>query len=104
MKDNKGVQSKHKINMILERAPLNKNPLYNGFEDMVDMETLNDAELLNNIIVRFSQDLIFTYVGPTLLVVNPFKGIKGMFEPEVRNKYAEHIVAAKGNPLAYKEL
>ena len=44
---------------------------------MVDMETLNDAELLNNIIIRFSLDLIFTYVGPTLLVVNPFKGIKG---------------------------
>jgi myosin heavy subunit len=43
-------------------------------------------------------------VGPTLLVVNPFKNIKGMFEPEVRNKYAEHIVSAKGNPLAYKEL
>lgn len=40
---------------------------------MVDMEILNDAELLENVRKRFFKDLIFTYVGPTLLVVNPFK-------------------------------
>lgn len=69
--------------MVLKRADPPKSSNYNGFEDMVNMETLNDAELLNNIIVRFSQDLIFTYVGPTLLVVNPFKVIKDKFEPDV---------------------
>jgi myosin heavy subunit len=40
---------------------------------MVNMEILNDPELLNNVMVRFLTDYIFTYVGPTLLVVNPFK-------------------------------
>lgn len=42
---------------------------------MVNMEILNDAELLNNLIYRFGKDFIFTYVGPTLLVLNPFKAI-----------------------------
>jgi myosin heavy subunit len=39
---------------------------------MVNMEIINDAELLKNIEIRYKKDLIFTYVGPTLLVVNPF--------------------------------
>jgi len=42
------------------------------------MEVLNDAELLENVRKRFMKDLIFTYVGPTLLVVNPFKKIEGV--------------------------
>lgn len=37
------------------------------------MEVLNDAELLENVRKRYFLDLIMTYVGPTLLVVNPFK-------------------------------
>jgi myosin heavy subunit len=72
---------------VLERSPDPTSTHYNGFEDMVNMETLNDAELLNNLIVRFMKDYIFTYVGPTLLVINPFKTIVGNFEVEVRNKY-----------------
>lgn len=56
-----------------------------GFDDMVNMEILNDAELLNNIVYRFGKDVIFTYVGPTLLVINPFKTIKGLLGAEVRN-------------------
>jgi myosin heavy subunit len=39
---------------------------------MVNMEILNDAELLGNLKRRFGVDLFMTYVGPTLLVVNPF--------------------------------
>lgn len=42
---------------------------------MVDMEIINDAELLVNLSKRYTKNLIFTYVGPTLLVVNPFKAI-----------------------------
>jgi hypothetical protein len=40
--------------VVLERAVQHKNAYSNGHEDMVNMETLNDAELLNNIIVRFA--------------------------------------------------
>ena len=46
-----------------------------GIADMVNMEILNDAELLENMKLRFLKDLIFTLVGPTMLVINPFKAI-----------------------------
>jgi myosin heavy subunit len=44
-----------------------------GFNDMINMEVLNDAELMHNLVTRFLRGIIFTYVGPTLLVVNPFR-------------------------------
>lgn len=68
------------------------------------MEVLNDAELLENVRKRYMQDLIMTYVGPTLLVVNPFKRMPQNISEETRVKYIKHIVSAKGNALAYKEL
>lgn len=75
-----GKKEQVDVSRILERADLGTtflsgklDSLFIGFQDMVDMEILNDAELLENVRKRFFKDLIFTYVGPTLLVVNPFK-------------------------------
>lgn len=42
---------------------------------MVNMEILNEAELLQNIYLRYKGQEIYTYVGPTLIVINPFKRI-----------------------------
>ena len=36
---------------------------------MVLMEVLNEAEILDNIQSRFINDQIFTYIGPTLIVM-----------------------------------
>jgi myosin heavy subunit len=50
---------------------------------MVDMENLNEAELLYNIRVRYEQNKIFTYVGPTLLAINPYMLIPELFKEDV---------------------
>jgi myosin heavy subunit len=49
---------------------------------MIYMEILNDAELLRNIKLRFLSNTIFTLVGPSLLVVNPFEKIPFIFNEE----------------------
>jgi myosin-7 len=36
---------------------------------MVVMEALNEAEILHNIRVRYAKTMIFTYIGPTLIVM-----------------------------------
>ena len=54
-----------------------------GYEDMVNMENLNEAELLHNIKLRFIKGNIFTYIGPTLLVMNPYKEIEGLFSNDI---------------------
>lgn len=63
---------------------------------MVNMETINDAELLVNLSIRYKNNLIFTYVGPTLLVINPFQGIPGMFDQDTMYKYIGEIIFKKG--------
>jgi myosin-5 len=42
-------------------------------KDLADIPTLNDAELLKHMEMRYAKDLIHTYCGPTLIVVNPYK-------------------------------
>ena len=62
-----------------------------GFDDMVDMENLNEAELLYNIKKRYEKNEIFTYVGPTLLVVNPYQVISKVLAPETMNFYQTKV-------------
>ncbi len=40
--------------------------------DMVNFGILNEAEILENINIKYSKNQIFTYIGPTLIVVNPY--------------------------------
>lgn len=63
---------------------------------MVNMEIINDAELLVNLANRYRNNLIFTYVGPTLLVVNPFQAIPPLFTQDVKNQYIGQIAIKKG--------
>jgi len=37
------------------------------------MEVLNEAELAENLKNRFVVDDFYTYIGPTLIAINPFK-------------------------------
>ena len=46
---------------------------------MVKMNVLNEAEILNNINIRYNQDIIYTYIGPTLIAINPYKVVKKSF-------------------------
>ena len=62
-----------------------------GFNDMVDMENLNEAELLYNIQRRYEKNAIYTYVGPTLLVVNPYQKIPSLVSPECLNNYQKKV-------------
>lgn len=44
-----------------------------GIADMVEIDELNHATLLFNLKQRYYKDQIYTYVGPILLAMNPFK-------------------------------
>jgi len=50
------------------------------YDDMVNIDCLNEAELLNNLRSRFiDTEEIFTYVGPTLLIINPYQQLPEVF-------------------------
>ncbi len=47
-----------------------------------ELENLNEQTLLEELKVRFSRDVIYTYVGEILVTVNPFKWIDGEWKRE----------------------
>nr|AAC24454.2 unconventional myosin heavy chain [Tetrahymena thermophila] len=57
-----------------------------GYSDMVHMKYLNEAEIINNLRKRYQNNMIFTYIGPTLVVMNPYKEIEGVQDNQVIDK------------------
>ena len=71
---------------------------------MTSTKDINEVDLLYNLKNRLSQEKTFTNVGPTLIIVNPFKNIKNIYchekieyyiqkqeqeNPELREKITE---------------
>lgn len=58
-----------------------------GIADMVEIDELNNATLLYNLYKRYKQNKIYTYVGPILLALNPFKRMDHLYTAEVVEDY-----------------
>lgn len=65
-----------------------------GIADMVEIDELNHATLLYNLYMRYAKDEIYTYVGPILLAMNPFKNLDGLYTEE-QVKHYKSIIASK---------
>ena len=72
-----------------------------GIPDMVEIDELNKASLLYNLATRYKRDEIYTYVGPIILVLNPFKAIPSLATEECRLSYVDIITADQ--PLQLKK-
>lgn len=73
-----------------------------GIPDMVEIDELNAATLLYNLSTRYEREDIYTYVGPILLVLNPFKALPHLGTEECRNQYVQ-IALCSGSPLSLKK-
>lgn len=71
--------------------------------DMCEMNILNEPEILRNLTDRYKKDDIFTYIGPTLIVVNPYKIIERHFNNRVLTEIKDAVLAGnlKGAPHIY---
>lgn len=56
-------------------------------DDLTQLPDLHQAALLNTLHVRFEADKIYTFSGEVLIAVNPFKRIRGLYEPKSMTKY-----------------
>ena len=56
---------------------------------MAATKDINEVDLLYNLKNRLNQDKTFTNVGPTLIIVNPFKEIKNVYGSEKIEYYTE---------------
>ena len=55
------------------------NELSINVNDMASVEDINEIDLLNNLKNRFNNKNIFTNVGPTLIIINPYQMVDGAF-------------------------
>ena len=59
---------------------------------MVEMECLNVAELIYNLAVRLKNKIMYTYVGQTVIAVNPFQMIEGLYTEENIQHYYDKFI------------
>ncbi|XP_051495690.1 unconventional myosin-If [Apus apus] len=59
------------------------NVKQSGVDDMVLLSKISEDSIVENLKKRFMDDFIFTYIGPVLISVNPFKQMPYFTEREV---------------------
>ena len=69
-----------------------------GLQDMIDIDELNHATVLYNLYKRYQTEDIYTYVGPTLLAINPFKALPHKYPPRIIEDY-KAIISAEEEDL-----
>jgi len=61
------------------------------YNNLMDLPFINEPEVINNIQKRYQDDQIFSYLGSSLISVNPYKYIHKLFENKVLEQYQEAI-------------
>ncbi|NWR38526.1 MYO1F protein, partial [Tachuris rubrigastra] len=60
-----------------------QNVKQSGVDDMVLLSKINEEAIVENLKKRFMDDFIFTYIGPVLISVNPFKQMPYFTDREI---------------------
>lgn len=60
-------------------------------EDLAAIPTLNDAELLKHLEIRYKKDYIHCFCGPTLVVINPYKRVEHEESQETWDAIHKHM-------------
>mmetsp|Transcript_28371 Transcript_28371/g.69116 ORF Transcript_28371/g.69116 Transcript_28371/m.69116 type:complete len:1017 (+) Transcript_28371:228-3278(+) len=75
-----------------------------NLSDLVLLEEISEDEILKTLKARHASDRIYTYIGPVLLSVNPFKNISGMYSSEKVKMYrGKYIYEAEPHVFALSE-
>ncbi len=62
-------------------------------QNLSEIPTLNDAELLKHLEMRYVNNLIHCYCGLTLIVINPYKSIEHEESPELKSTISKYLIA-----------
>jgi len=92
-----------------DKADFMNPPKFDGAEDCAELSNLSEASVLYNLRKRYDADIIYTYSGLFLVVINPYKRIP-IYEPEIvelyrgkrRGEAPPHVFATADN--AYRSM
>eukprot|EP01137_Pigoraptor_chileana_P032461 Opistho-2@21853 len=66
--------------------PLNRSSLKKNWDDLVQMDSIDEGMIIHNLRERFKKDIIYTNIGTILISVNPFKPLP-LYTPTMIDKY-----------------
>lgn len=55
--------------------------------DLIKLQEVTNAAIVDTLKYRFQQDEIYTHVGPILVALNPFKWINGLYNDNIKSDY-----------------
>ncbi len=58
-----------------------------GVPDILHLNDFSEPSLLHTLRVRYQRDEVYTWVGPILISINPYKWIDGLYSPETMYHY-----------------
>jgi myosin-5 len=72
-------------------------------DDLTMLPDLHSPALLSAVAERYTRDKIYTFTGPILLAVNPFKPLKGLYSAKEMTRYMKSVPSdeTKLPPHAY---
>lgn len=51
-----------------------------GVDDILKLRDFSEKSLVHTLRVRYHRDEIYTFVGPILISINPYKSVKGLYD------------------------
>ncbi|KAA0153961.1 hypothetical protein FNF31_06363 [Cafeteria roenbergensis] len=70
-------------------------------DDMVKMEEVNEAAVLQNVRLRFERRIIYTNIGSILVSVNPFEHMDGLYTADQVALYGRAAAEAETRPHVF---
>ena len=57
-----------------------------GVQDLVLLENITEEAVLENLRKRFAKNAIYTYIGPVVISINPYKNV-AIYSDDIARKY-----------------
>jgi myosin heavy subunit len=58
-----------------------------GVDDILKLRDFSEMSLIHTLRVRYYKDEVYTFVGPILISLNPYKRIKDIYQPDTMDAY-----------------
>ena len=58
-----------------------------GVDDILQLHNFSEKSLIHTLRVRYQRDDIYTWVGPILISINPYKWFKDLYSEDIMTKY-----------------